>query len=68
MTAKMLKGLEGMTYAEWLSIVCSALRRLRGDLIAVYSFLMGGSREGGDDLISLVPGDRTQGNALQLHH
>lgn len=29
---------------------------------------MGGSREGSDDLFSLVSGDRTQGNALQLHH
>lgn len=60
MTAKMVKSLEGMTYAEWLNIVgvCSTLRRLRGDLIAVYNFLMGGGKEGGDDLVSLVSGDK----------
>lgn len=70
MIAEMVKGLEDMTYAEWLNIVglLSFEEAVRGDLIAVYNFLMGGSREGGDDLFSLVSGDRTQGNALQLHH
>ena len=42
---KMVEGLEGKTY-----LVCSAWRRLRGDIIAVHNFLNGGS--GGEVLIS----------------
>lgn len=38
-------------------------KRQRGDLIAVYNFLMTGSEEGGADLFSLMPGDRTRRNA-----
>jgi len=39
-------------------------RRLGDDLIAVYSFLMRGSRDGGADLSSLMSCDRMQGNGL----
>lgn len=41
-------------------------RRLRGDFIAVYSFLERGRRGGGTDLSSLVTNYRTQGNSRMV--
>ncbi|KAK4818024.1 hypothetical protein QYF61_004148 [Mycteria americana] len=63
----MVKGLAGMTSEEQLRISGLEKRRLRGELIAVYNFLMRGSREGGADLFSLLSSDRMQGNGLKLH-
>ncbi|KAK4830514.1 hypothetical protein QYF61_011456 [Mycteria americana] len=40
-------------------------KRVRGDLIALYSFLRRQSGEGGADLFSLVSSDRTWGNKSQ---
>ncbi|KAK4823302.1 hypothetical protein QYF61_000515 [Mycteria americana] len=66
---KLVKRLEGMSYEERLrtsGLSSLERRRLRDDLIALYSFLRRGSRGVGDDLFSLVSSDRTRGNGSQL--
>jgi len=62
------EGLEGMSYEEWLGTLglpSLERRRLRGDLIALYSFLRRGSGEGGADLFSLGSSDRMLGNGTK---
>jgi len=42
-------------------------RRLRGDLMAFYSFLRRRRGEGGAELFSLVSSNRMRGNGSKLH-
>lgn len=50
-----------------LSLLSLERRRLSGDLIAVYNFLMRGNRKGSADLFSLLSTNWIQVNRLKLH-
>jgi len=66
---KLLEGLEGVSCEKRLrTLGLSSLerRRLRGDLIALCSFLRRGRGEGGAELFSLGSSGRTRGNGSKL--
>jgi len=65
---ELLRRLEGKSSNMWLRTLGFSLleRRLRGDLNAPYSILRRRCGEGGVELFSQVPRDKTRGNGSKL--
>ena len=66
---KMIKGLEHFTYEERLKeqgLLSLEKRRIQGDLIVAFQYLMGSYKQEGERLFMRVDSDRTRGNGLKL--
>lgn len=67
MATRMIRGQVDLLYEERLrELVCSFLRRLRGDLITFCQYIKDGYQDDGKSLSSRSPMEKTRGDGYKL--